>query len=486
MNRRELFRVSAGAAISLAGLGECFCGEKRPEGRQPAFRGPENKPAQEGARRAADVGKLAGRTLDDLRRQYRRDLFEDFLPFMDRHVIDHELGGFMCNTGRDGTHVNTNKNSWYVGRGIWVYSFLYNELAPKEDYLEVARKAAEFILRDPPEEDGLWPAEYDKQGRPIPPEGQYIGGKYVPVSKQVYGDLFIANGLAEYGRACGDRRFWGMAKRIFLKCVALYDRPDYAPTAPIVYLAGDEGSQLPGVRLLGVWMLLLRVGSQMLAQREDEEIDAVVRRSLTAIFEHHYNPEYDLLNEVLRHDMSRPDNEYRDLVYAGHGIETLWMVMCEAHRRGDRALFAKAARLLRRHMEVAWDDVYGGFFRGCKNIEENTWILDKALWVQEEALIGTLFAVEHTGAAWATDWFSKIFTYVHNTFPLKKHGYALWDLWPDRKGTFVEHYGRIGNFHHPRHLMLNLLSIGRIIERGGRVSGFLDASASLQKPVGRA
>jgi len=35
---------------------------------------------------------------------------------------------------------------------------------------------------------------------------------------------------------------------------------------------------------------------------------------------------------------------------------------------------------------------------------------------------------------------------------LKKHGYALWDLWPDRKGTFVEHYERIGNFHHPRHL----------------------------------
>ena len=30
-------------------------------------------------------------------------------------------------------------------------------------------------------------------------------------------------------------------------------------------------------------------------------------------------------------------------------------------------------------MEVAWDDVWGGFFRGCKDINKDDWILDKAL-----------------------------------------------------------------------------------------------------------
>ena len=474
MNRRELLKLSAGAAISCVGLNRCRSEERSAPDDQSAPPTSPKEPIDRGHTLATDDGKLAGRTLEELRRQYRYDLFDDFLPFMDEFVVDHELGGFMCNTNRDGTKLNTNKNSWYVGRGIWVYSFLYNELAKEEKYFEVARKASEFILRDPPKGDDLWPAEYDREGTPVPAKGQYIGGKYVPVSKQVYGDLFIANGLAEYARACGDDRHWQMAKKLMLKCVDLYDRPDYDPTAPLVYLAGDPGSELPGVRLLGVWMLLVRLGSQMLAQREDAEIDAVVRRSIGAIFRHHYNPQYDLLNEVLNHDMSRPENEYRDLVYTGHGIETLWMVIYEAHRRNDRALFGKAARLFRRHMEVAWDDVYGGFLRGCKNIDQNTWILDKALWVQEEALIGTLFVVEHTGARWAKEWFSKIFTYVHKTFPLAKHGYPLWDLWPDRKGTFVEHYERVGNFHHPRHLMLNLLSIERMIERGGRASGFIE------------
>jgi len=33
------------------------------------------------------------------------------------------------------------------------------------------------------------------------------------------------------------------------------------------------------------------------------------------------------------------------------------------------------------------------------------------------------------------------------------------------------HFTRVGNFHHPRHLMLNLLTLDRMIERGGKVSG---------------
>jgi len=469
MNRRELLKASAGAALSLAGLNECRSGEKRSEGgTPPCLR--QSKTPDTRSDCATDNGKLADRTLRQLRDQYRYDLFDDFLPFMDKHIIDHELGGFMCNADRDGTLLSTKKNSWYMGRGVWVYSFLYNELTHDKKHLETARKATEFLLRNPPQGDDLWPAEYTNEGAAIKPKGQFIGGKYVPVSKEVYGDLFIANGLAEYARACGDEGYWHRAKKILFKCMGIFDRPDYAPGAAKVYL-GPDAPELPGARPMGVWMLLVRLGSQMLAQRPDADVQAVVDRSLDAIFNHHYNPEYDLLNEVLNHDMSRPTNEYKDLVYTGHGIETMWMVLYESLRRKDKKLFDKAARLLRRTMEVAWDDVYGGFLRGLKNVDKNDWILDKALWVQEEALIGTLFVAEHTGAQWAKDWFAKIFTYVHKTYPLKKHGYALWDFWPDRKATFVKHYERIGNFHHPRHLVLNLLAIQRIIERSGKVSG---------------
>ena len=45
------------------------------------------------------------------------------------------------------------------------------------------------------------------------------------------------------------------------------------------------------------------------------------------------HPEHQLLNEILLHDYSRPDDADGDLCYLGHAIETLWMVMAEAERR---------------------------------------------------------------------------------------------------------------------------------------------------------
>ncbi len=92
-------------------------------------------------------GLIAGRTIDDLIARYRYDLFDDFLPFMDAHVIDHELGGFMTTADRSGKTVSTEKRTWFEGRGIWVYSHLYRTLAPEDRYLEVARKSVDFMLR---------------------------------------------------------------------------------------------------------------------------------------------------------------------------------------------------------------------------------------------------------------------------------------------------------------------------------------------------
>jgi hypothetical protein len=108
------------------------------------------------------AAKLAGPSLRELKEQYRRDLFNDFLPFMERYVIDHEYGGFMCNTDYTGERVNDNKLSWFEGRGIWVYAFLYNNLAKQEKYLEVARRSVEFILKIKPQgADALWAKEFN-------------------------------------------------------------------------------------------------------------------------------------------------------------------------------------------------------------------------------------------------------------------------------------------------------------------------------------
>jgi len=396
---------------------------------------------------------------DKLRSQYHHDLFDDFLPFMERHVIDHEYGGFMCNTDRDGTNLDKNKTAWYEGRGIWVYSFLYNHLAKEKKYLEVARRSVELIRMTQPAGDELWPKALTREGAPV-----------LPPDPSIYGDLFIAEGFAEYAKAAGEPRYWDLAKEIVLKCVRIYDRPDYLPEIGETYL-GRGARPFPGARIQGVWMVLVRIATQMLETRPDPELQAIAGRCVDAVLNHHFNPEFQLNNELINHDLSRPANEYSQLVYTGHAIETLWMLLAEAVRRKDGKLFATLAQRFRRHVEVAWDDVYGGVFRNLQNVDRNIWSVDKVLWAQEEVLIGTLIVLDHTGAPWAGEMFIRMYDYVQAKYPLKQYGFPLWIIGADRKVTFERHSGRVENFHHPRHLMLNLLALDRIIARGGRTSG---------------
>jgi mannose/cellobiose epimerase-like protein (N-acyl-D-glucosamine 2-epimerase family) len=400
--------------------------------------------------------ELAGVTLHELRAQYRKDLFTDFLPFMERYVIDHELGGFMCNADHLGNRVNQNKLSWFEGRGTWVYSFLYNNLARDKKYLEVARRSIEFTLKAKPAGEELWPKELTREGKPV-----------TSAEGEIYGDLFIAEGLAEYSKATGERHYWTMAREILFKCLEIYEGPDYRPTIGQTYL-GPGAKSFPGARIQGVWMVVIRLVTQMLEMHADAQLEKVAARCVNAIVKHHYNSEYGLINELLNHDLTRPTDEYARLVYTGHCIETLWMLLYEAARRRDTRLFDTLSLWFKRHVEVAWDDVYDGVFRNLQDVEKNTWIVDKVLWAQEEVLIGSMFIIERTGVQWAREMFDKTYRYVRSKYPLTQQGSPLWIYASDRKvsfETFLKMPKRVENFHHPRHLMLNLLSIERMLKR---------------------
>lgn len=242
----------------------------------------------------------------------------------------------------------------------------------------------------------------------------------------------------------------------------IYDRPDFQ----------DGASPYPGARNLWYWMLFMWFGTNILKYETDPELEKRTARCISAIMDHHQNPKFDLMNNVIDHDLSRSeDPKYSECAGCGHATEATWMIMYEAVRKKDRALFDLAAERFRRHALVSKDDVYGGYFNDCNNVDENRWQLSKITWANTFILINSLYIIEHTGAQWAKDIFSDQFNYIQGKYPLKKYGFHMWEGNTDRKFTHVPHVMRKAIYHHQRHLMLNLLSLERMIARGGRVSG---------------
>lgn len=402
-----------------------------------------------GGRSLNRIEKLGGMSLEEHREKYRRDLFDHYLPNMDRYVVDHDLGGFMCAVDiRTGEQVNSSKRAWYEGRGMWAYSFLYNNLDPNPHYLEIARKSKDFILPKKPRGKEFYVSSFSKEGEPLAGPGD------------IYGNLFVAEGLQEYARASGEMNYYDEAKSIILSCWERYNEPDYAYR--------PEGLGLSDTRVLGHWMIFLRLVTQMLEYRADPQLEEIATRSVEAVLDRHIHPDYRLGNEYLNHDFSLPENEYRNYSNTGHSIETFWMIMFEAARRNDRRMFERARDAFKRHIAVARDAVYGGFFHELRHVDNYEWNVSKVLWIHEEILIGTLFLIEHTGDPWAVRVFEETDAHIREVF--RKPGYKFWTSGGDR--TLTQHNTtRAENYHHPRHLMLNLMAVERMLERNGEPDG---------------
>ena len=407
-----------------------------------------------GRPKPAPVKSLAGLSLKEVRDQYHSYLFDDFLPFMEKYVIDAEFGGFMCQADRDGTRLGTSKTPTNEGRGIWVWSYLYSVLSKEQKYLDTAKRSLDLILRSRPEGDTLWPRSLTREGEPA-----------AAADITVYGDLYVAAGVAEYARAAHDAGAWQLAKDIMEKCIRIYDRPDYDS------ISGADPVQ--GPRRQNVSMLLLPVTASLLKYKSDPEVEAVAARCVEAVVNRHHNPAYELNNDILLHDHSRAGGSHAQYVAFGISIQTLWMILAEGLRLKDRKLFDTAAERFRRHIVIGWDDVYGGVASALTNVDDNTWNMTKPLHNDVEALVGLLSMIEHTGDPGAVELFSRIYEFTIEKRLLKKYGYPLWQHEGDRKVTYQPHTQRAEHFHNSRHLMMNLAALDRMGARGGKASGFL-------------
>jgi N-acylglucosamine 2-epimerase len=412
--------------------------------------------------------RLAGMSLPELRQQLHDQLFATLLPFWDKYGIDYEYGGIMCSLDYDGTLVSTDKNLWFLGRALWVYSFLYNHFGKDRHFLDIARKTREFVFKYALQKDGWWAEDLSREGKMLRPFSGDTEGMY-----------FVAEGLQEYAAASGDEHSREYSLTLFKRLFRRFNSPDFRYRgADFQYLWKVDRA----VRPQGLWFLNLNVATHLLSRGDDPEIAAIADQGIDAIMNRHYRPDIGLNTEMLYFDFSRPEEEAAKSRF-GHSIEALWMVMEEADRRNDKVLWETCAERVHHHLDAGWDYIYGGLSQWM-NVDHPCyeWPAEtppgthvdlhflgqyeylKTLWCQNEVMVATLKVFARTRAEWASRYFEMAFDVINQKFSQKSRGFpAGYVLFADRQITAQPHVGRQDNYHPLRQLMLNLLTLDKML-----------------------
>ena len=337
--------------------------------------------------------RLGGMSLEALRDDYRQRLFEQYLPFWEKGGYDREYGGFSCELNDDGSVAEDEKFIWYQGRAIWVYSFLYNRIEKNPAWLRMAEKTKQFMVQHMYAGAGRW---IEKTRR----DGTVLEG----VGKTVFGDFFAALGLTQLYLATRDPADLKLAKDSIWGAVKAYDDPAYTDKDTMQYTTVKVPPA--GLRTQGHSMCLVLALSDLLSADRDPALEKLQKSHVDHIVNRFWNAEYGIANEYLRHDYTRIP-EAASHMYAGHSLETLWIVMHEALRIGDRNLFDAMKARIRRLLEMCWDYVFEGWGSdnchvfGTPELYQGPGFGTKTMWAHCEIMVACLSILEHTGESWA-------------------------------------------------------------------------------------
>ena len=346
--------------------------------------------------------------------------------------------------------MDTTKSVWFQGRCAFTYSFAYNNVEKRPEYLEMAKSCLDFIEAhcfDP--EDGRMYFEVTADGTPLRKR------------RYVFSECFAAIAMSEYSLATGDKEY-------ARKALALFKEIQRFIATPGILQPKYE----PSLQAIGhsVTMILINTASRIREAIADPCLDEQIEKSIDAIRRYFLHPEYKALLEMVTPDGKLIDTIAGRTINPGHCIETAWFLLEESCYRGwDKELTDMALQILDWSWEWGWDEEFGGIinFKDCKGFPAQDYSQDmKFWWPQTEAVIATLYAYLATGDnrymemhRLANDW-----AYEYLPDPV----YGEWFGYLHRDGSVAQPAkGNLfkGPFHIPRMMIKSSMLINEILKK---------------------
>lgn len=371
---------------------------------------------------------------DELLTIYRDGLLDDTLPFWIDRCVDREHGGFIMSLDRDGSLIDTDKGVWQHGRFTWLLGELYNEVEPRDRWLQLARHGADFLDQycfDP--SDGRMWFHLTREGRPIRKR------------RYAFSESFAAIAFGELAKATGEQAYREKAARAFQSFVdrhwsAQPADPKFTDTRP--------------TRDIGSPMMTIVTAQELRDSIGLAEADRWIDRGIAAIRDYHLKPDIECVMETVGREGEMLDHFDGRTLNPGHAIEAAWFIMSEGKQRGDDSLIEMGCRMLDWMWQRGWDTEYGGILYYTavdRRPLQEYWHDMKFWWPHNEAIIATLLAAELTGEPKYVDWHTKVHSWAYDHFPDAEYG--EWFGYLDRTGRITSTLkGNLwkGPFHLPR------------------------------------
>ena len=374
----------------------------------------------------------------ELSARYSSALFDNVLPFWDRHSPDEEKGGYFTCLLRDGRVFDTDKFVWLQARQVWTYSTLYNRVEKRPDWLEMARLGADFLAKHGTDSNGNWYFALDRSGRPL----------VEPYN--ILTDCFAAMAFSQYAVASGSDEPASIARRTHDNIVRRQDNPK-----------GRFSKVVPGTRPmrgLALPMILSNLALEMDHLLDRAIVEDHLDRCVADVASLFLDDERRILRENVSPDGRPVDSFDGRLVCPGHSIEAGWFLMDIAKHREDRELAELSTETVLNMLEFAWDREHGGIFYLMDLAGHPTQQLEwsqKLWWVHLETLVALTKAYAVTGRPECLEWLERVDDYTWSHFP--DDSYGEWFGYLDRRGEVLLPLkgGKWkGCFHVPRALLL--------------------------------
>ncbi|WP_394353726.1 AGE family epimerase/isomerase [Echinicola salinicaeni] len=368
---------------------------------------------------------------------YKAALLENIIPFWEQNSPDRKNGGYFTCLDRKGNVYDTDKFVWLQGRQAWMFASLYQQVEPREDWLELSRLGIDFLDRYGSDHNGRFYFSLTKEGKPL----------VQPYN--IFSDCFAAMAFGKYGLVSGNSKSTQRAVDIFNQILSRKENPK-----------GIYNKAFPGTRPLknfALPMILSNLCLELEPLLTKSQVEETLNNCIHEVMENFLDKDTLLVyeNRTLENGFS---NSFEGrLMNPGHAIEAMWFMMDIANRRGDQQLGLKAVEVMLKQLEYGWDREFGGifYFMDVKGKPPQQLEWDQKLWwVHLETLVALAKAYKMTGDERCAKWFKDVHEYAWNLFYDKKNG--EWFGYLNRSGEVLLDLkgGKWkGCFHVPRALL---------------------------------